>query len=113
MREVNDPAVCAPVLFRTVERLDDADLGSPGPLVQTLESWPSRYELLLAESVRRKPAPLTVWMVNRILNTRPPDAESWLELLQSVAGHPSATSNSKEKAAHFLEYQAGRTRRCT
>src|ERR1700722_19323310 len=68
MRAVNDPAACAPQLFRTMERLDGVDLGTPGPLVHTLESWPGRYEKLLAESVRRKPTPLSVWMVNRILN---------------------------------------------
>jgi hypothetical protein len=48
----------------------------------TLESWPGRYEALLAESVRRKPSPLTVWMVNRILNARSPDADAWLTLLR-------------------------------
>jgi hypothetical protein len=111
VRAVNNPAVCAPVLFRTMERLDGVELGTPGPLVHTLESWRGGYEAMLVESVRRKPVPLTVWMVNRILNAHPPDAESWLGLLQSVADNPSASAESKARAAHFIEYQASRTRR--
>jgi hypothetical protein len=113
MRAANKPAACAPVLFRTMERLDGLELGTPGPLVHTLESWRGSYETLLSESVRRKPVPLTVWMVNRILNAPPTDAESWLELLRRVAGNPAASAETKVQAASFLEYQAGRTRRCT
>ena len=48
MRELNDAATCAPVMFHTMERLDEVELGTPGPLVHTLESWPGRYEALLA-----------------------------------------------------------------
>ncbi|MDB5306313.1 MAG: hypothetical protein JWO38_515 [Gemmataceae bacterium] len=113
MRTINNPVVCAPVLFRTMERLDGVDLGTPGPLVHTLEVWRGGYEALLAESVGRKPVPLTVWMVNRILNAHPPDAESWLDLLRRVATNPSASSETKAQAAGFIEYQSGRTGRCT
>ncbi len=34
-----DVRACAPIVFHTMERLDGADLGVPGPLVHTLESW--------------------------------------------------------------------------
>ena len=113
MRAVNDPVVCAPVLFRTMERLDGVDLGTPGPLVHTLETWRGGYEALLAESVRRKPVPSTVWMANRILNAQPPDAESWLGLLRGAAENPLASADTKAQATGFIEYQAGRTRRDT
>jgi hypothetical protein len=113
MRAVNNPAACAPILFCTMERLDGVEFGTPGSLVHTLEGWQGGYEALLAESIRRKPVPLTVWMVNRILNAEPSDAESWLALLQGVADSPSASAESKAQAAGFIEYQAGRTRRCT
>ena len=105
MRAVNNPAACMPVLFRTMERLDNADLGSPGPLVHTLEAWRGSYEALLAESVRRKPSPLSVWMINRILNTKPPDANSWLAMLRSVASHPIASVEAKRQAEYFIRYQ--------
>jgi hypothetical protein len=107
MGAVNDPAACAPVMFRTMERLDGVDLGTPGPLVHTLETWRGHYEKLLAESVRRKPTPLSVWMVNRILNVRPPDAETWMALLQSVADNAAASDETKSQAEGFIEYQAG------
>jgi hypothetical protein len=108
MRIVDDPAACAPVMFRTMERLDGVDLGTPGPLVHTLEIWRGRYETLLAESVRRKPTPLSVWMVNRILNAGPPDAKSWMALLRSVAENANASDETKAQAEDFIEYQAGR-----
>jgi hypothetical protein len=105
MRAVNDPATCAPVMFRTMERMDVVDLGSPGPLVHTLETWRGGYEQLLAESILRKPTPLSVWMVNRILNARPVDAESWMALLRAVVGNPAASAEAKAEAARFVEYQ--------
>lgn len=103
--ELNDAANCAPIMFRTMERLDKVELGTPGPLVHTLESWPGEYETLLAESVRRKPSPLTVWMVNRILNTRPPDADAWLALLHSAMVNPAASESTKADAADFVRRQ--------
>ena len=107
MREVNDPATCAPVMFRTMERLDGVDLGTPGSLVHTLETWRGGYEELLAQSVRRKATSLSVWMVNRILNARPPEAESWMVILRSVATNPAASHETKAEAMRFIQYQTG------
>lgn len=106
LRVIDDPARCVPVLFRVMERLDNKELGNPGPLVHTLESWQGRYELMLVESVRRRPVRLSVWMVNRVLNADPPDASLWLDLLLNVATNPSATSDAKIHAAIFIEHQA-------
>jgi hypothetical protein len=107
MRAVNDPAACAPIMFRTMERLDGVELGTPGPLVHTLEIWRGGYEKLLAESVRRKPTPLSVWMLNRILNARPPDAASWIALLRSAADNPAASAETRAAAEQFIEHQTG------
>jgi hypothetical protein len=107
MRVVNNPAVCAPIMFRIIERLDSVELGTPGPLVHTLETWRGRYEELLIQSVRRKPTPLSVWMVNRILNAIPPDAQSWLTLLRSLADNPAASEETKAEAERFVKYQTG------
>ena len=105
MLQMGDVAACAPGLFRTMERLDTVDLGSLGPIVHALERWTGGYESLLSESVRRKPSPLAVWMVNRILNAGPADAPEWLDLLRGVADHPSASAETKAEARDFLEYQ--------
>ncbi len=107
MREVDDPVACGPVMFRTIERLDGVDLGSPGPLVHSLERWGGHYEKLLAESIQRKPTPLSVWMVNRIINGRPPDAESWIAMLRSVAINAVASEETKAQSREFIEYQTG------
>jgi len=87
--------------------MDGVDLGTPGPLVHTLETWSGRYEELLAESVRRKPTPLTVWMVNRILNVKPPDAQTWLAVLRSVADNANASDETITDARGFIEHQIG------
>lgn len=107
LEAIGDIEQCAPVLFRTMERLDGQDLGSPGPLVHTLESWRGGYEPFLGESMRRKPTALSVWMVNRLLNSDPADTELWLSLLRSVSDHPAATEVTKMLARDFLSHQAG------
>ena len=103
----NKPSMCVPVLFRAMERLDNEELGNPGPLVHTLESWQGSYETMLAESIRRKPVRLSVWMVNRVLNADPANAGLWLDLLQGVAANPSATSGARTHATKFIEHQTG------
>jgi hypothetical protein len=105
---LNDPHAFAPAMFRAMERLEGADLGSPGPIVHSLEDWRGTFEPYLVESIRRRPTPVTTWMINRILNARPPDAASWIELLVSVADHPSASAGARASAQHFVEYQRGK-----
>ena len=106
----DDPQRWAPLLYSLMERLDEADLGSPGPLVHSLEAW-SGYRPLLAESLRRKPSRLTVWMANRALNGDPPDTAQWLEVLRRATEHPAASAQARADARRFLEYQAGRPQR--
>ncbi|MFO0938293.1 MAG: hypothetical protein U0798_17445 [Gemmataceae bacterium] len=103
LQAVSNPVECVPVLLRTMERLDDVELGTPGPIVHTLENWRGKYEELLTQSVRRKPTPLSVWMVNRILNAGPPDSETWMVLLRGVVENPAASAKAKAVAARFNE----------
>lgn len=97
---------CADEMFALMERLDGVDLGSPGPLVHALESTGAAYEPLLQASVERKPSPLSVWMVNRILNADRADHQSWLDLLALAADHPLASSQTHADARDFLAHQA-------
>ena len=94
----------APLLFRFLERLEHCDLGSPGPVVHTLETLPD-YARYLRESVLRKPTPLTVWMLNRLVNAGGSERAEWLTLLRSVQSNPSASDEARKEAAEFLEYQ--------
>src|SRR5689334_5693735 len=62
------PERAIPVMFAVMERMPDTYMGTPGPLVHTLEQMSGLYEGELVESIKRQPADLSVWMVNRILN---------------------------------------------
>ena len=98
---------CADDMFELMERLDGVDLGSPGPLVHALESTGAAYEPGLEASVRRKPSPLSVWMVNRILNTDRPDRRHWFDLLTLALAHPLASEATQTDARNFLAQQSG------
>lgn len=116
LSKVGEPEKVIEALFRFIERLSQSeeidpryDLGTPGPLVHTLEKYQG-YERYLINSVKRYPTPLTVWMINRVINgtqdTR--KREIWLKILEAVNYHPSATSLVKKNAQDFLEYQANK-----
>ena len=87
-------------------RQPQADLGSPGPLVHTLERLHG-YEGELVCSVRRQPSLLSVWMVNRILNTNLSDdaRRSYIALLNEALAHPNATETVREDVRRFIERQ--------
>src|SRR5438477_4891645 len=108
LRQVDDVGACAKILFRTMERLDDADLGNPGPLVHTLEAMPG-YQPFLTESLNRRPTRLAVWMVNRILNTNTTDASAWLNVLRDIEMHSDFSETTRAQARHFLEFQSKRS----
>lgn len=97
-------------LFQVVERNAEALLGSPGPIVHSLEAV-GGYESALRESLHRRPAALTVWMVNRILNADlpAPERQRWLGELRRVLDHATAPDGAKRDAARFLEQQARRS----
>jgi hypothetical protein len=100
-----DPTATFPEFFALIERLSDSELGTPGPLVHTMEKHVGSYEQLLVASLKRKPADLTVWMANRILNGEPKDRDFWMGMLAAAAEHPSASELVREQALHFIEFQ--------
>ena len=102
-------AVCttkeaAPVLFALAERLEEAYLGSPGPVVHALEQM-SGYEPYLRESLLRKPTSVTVGMANRLANARRWDRESWVQIMETVAASPRARPEVRESASQFARRQ--------
>jgi hypothetical protein len=98
-----------PAMLALLERYPFAEFGSPGPIVHTLEAL-GGYEDNLKASLNRQPTDLTVWMVNRILNSDPSskDREMWLTELRSASLHPKAPDQVKKAALAFLHYQAFR-----
>jgi hypothetical protein len=96
---------CADDMFDLMERLDHVDLGSPGPLVHALEATSPAYEVPLKSSLRRKPGPLSVWMVNRILNMDRPERAEWLQELTMAAEHPRASEQTRQDALEYLRFQ--------
>jgi hypothetical protein len=96
----------APAMLSLLERFPDADFGSPGPLVHELEAIPG-YQPLLRGSLRRQPTGLTVWMVNRLLNTKLPNdqRESWLAELRTAREHVRASEQARRYAEEFLAHQ--------
>jgi hypothetical protein len=111
--EIDEPEKIKTMLFLAIERLSNSseidpryDIGTPGSFVHTLEKFPN-YSRQLIESIKRYPTPLTVLMINRILNSITAEEEKrlWLNLLQETINHPQATSYVKEEAQHFIDFQ--------
>jgi hypothetical protein len=98
-----------PSIFEFIEAHPNADHGSPGPLVHFLESHPG-YEEPLVASVKKGPAPHTVWMVGRILNVKltPERRAFFLDLLRSVLTNPNSDEIVKDHAERILERQSSR-----
>ena len=94
-----------PAMFAVIERYPEADLGSPGPLVHEIEAL-GGYESLLEASLRRRPAALTCWMVNRILNITHGEESRlrWLDILSKVAADASAPDSARAEAREFLAH---------
>ena len=100
-------------ILKLIERLSDTpdlgecELGTPGPMVHELEGL-AAYEPQLIESVARFPTPLTIWMVNRLMNTLDKNDERWarlLDLLKQSAVAKRAAPGAREEADDFVLYQ--------
>ena len=111
------PERAAELILAFIERVtaDDLrppryDFGTPGPLVHTLESLPG-YQAPLEISLRRRPAPLSVWMLNRILNATEDwrERERLLSLLREAGAHPTAAPYTRELAEYFYRGQQERS----
>ena len=101
------PERAIPALFAVMERMPYAQMGAPGPLVHTLERMRGHYEHELAQSIKRQPANLSVWMVNRILNGTCDSRQRqiYLDLLHIAAAHPTAPNFVRHEAEDFIQYQ--------
>jgi len=110
LRDLPDRTLAMDAMFALMERFPNAHLGSPGPIVHELEAM-GVHEVKLRASLKRMPAELTVWMVNRLLNADNaggPWREAWLSDLRVVVGRAGVPKSVRETAFSFLRFQADR-----
>jgi len=100
-------AALLPLVFGIFERNpDNAEMGIPGPVVHALEEV-GGYEQELAQSLRRMPSHYGLWMANRILNALEDERERapWMDLLRQAAKDARISSELRDEAGEFLEFQ--------
>ena len=88
-----------PSLFELIEEFDDEvdlTLGSPGPLVHTMEATTPDYQKYLITSLESKPTGIAVWMAKRITRSAKVDKDSWQRIIKDVKKHPQATRAARE-----------------
>jgi hypothetical protein len=100
-----------PAMFHLIEKFPNADFGSPGPLVHSLEAkGVKQYEAELQISLLRKPTALTIWMYNRIINAERDKQiiSGHIERLKLFSKHPFVNAEAKQTAEGFIEHQLKR-----
>ena len=104
-----EPRQAVPLLFDWFEAHASQHVGSPGAFVHFIEDKLDFFPLL-RESLKRRPAVITVWMVNRIANAAKTASEiqDWMAVLQAALQHPLADEECRSDAQRFLDRQAGR-----
>jgi len=102
----NDSIEYTAKLLAFMEENPLLDYGMPGPVVHYMERYyRNGYEDLLYESIKRKPTPHTLWMLNRILNSPTLEKrEKYFLLLKSVAEN-SEDAEILDMANSYLKYQ--------
>lgn len=93
------------LILRMMERHEGADFGMPGPLVHFVEGYFRRgYERLLTESVRRRPTPHTLWMMNRLINgVSGQEKAQYVRELESIVADEENAGPIRNLAREFLE----------
>lgn len=110
-QNTQDKEKAIPFIFQLMEKYPQADFGSPGPLVHSLETTGIKgYEGELHKSLMRKPTSLTLWMYNRLINAENDDRiiRGHIQRLKLFAKHPVVDPEAKEQAEHFVKYQEKR-----
>jgi hypothetical protein len=92
-------------LFALLEKYPNVDFGAPGPVVHLLETYYKKgYEEALLASLARRPVPLTVWMLNRLINGSSGKAKaSYLEVMQRLASNKDMPASIRRDAKEFLD----------
>ena len=91
-------------LLRILEAHPEAEFGTPGALVHTLErGFGSGYEAELMASLDRRPTWHTVWMLNRLINgTKGVERARYVERMSQLANEPAVDAAVRDRAVDFL-----------
>lgn len=98
-------------IFNLFEKYPDAYWGDPGVIVHYIESMDRTvYENELISSIERCPVEHTLWMLNRICNSKKTKDEIniYCNIFQSTAQKKYVNSNVLNSAVDFLNYQKKR-----
>ena len=91
-------------LLQIMERHPLDDFGMPGAMVHFIETFYPYYEPYLIESLKRRPALHTVWMLNRCINGSP-EKNEYLSLMKEIAERMDIETEIRESAKDFLDFQ--------
>ena len=109
LKKNDDAFLVSDALFAIFEKYPNAGLGSPGPIVHTLESFSDKisYEAFLLRSLDRKPTYMTLWMLNRLINGEKEEQtkEKYIRKMKEYAEHPNADDFAKREALEYYKYQ--------
>ena len=94
-------------IFNLFEKYPLIDFGMPGAFVHTLEKFVGRYEKYLFESLKRRPTPMTILMLNRIINAEKNIIikQNLIDRLQSYLDHPLVEKETADLIMDFVAYQ--------
>ena len=93
-------------LIILLERHPNVEFGTPGEPVHFIENFPGHYEELLLISLQRQPSLMTLWMLNRLINSKEGGEKIRLmQLLNNLIDHPNATAEVIQEAKYFYKYQ--------
>ena len=96
-----------PLLFGMMERHPLEDFGMPGDMVDFIEKFHPAFEKPLVESLKRRPAMHTLFMLNRCINGDS-HRDEYIALLREIAGREGIEEEIREEARGYAEFQEKR-----
>lgn len=95
-------------ILQIMERHPLEDFGMPGEMVHFVEKFYRKgYEERLVESLKRRPASHTVWMLNRIINGSA-EKEKYISLLDEITKNNDLEEEIRMRAQEYIDYQSNR-----
>lgn len=90
-------------LLKIMERHPMDDFGMPGTIVHFVERfYKNGYEELLVDSIKRRPAMHTVWMLNRVMNGSE-NKKDYLKIMQEITERSDIEEAIKKSAGDFVK----------